>query len=261
MEVSLINSGKERLFGGVAAILAGLALPMAAFAEDTAGEAARREAVEAVSAMGKQLRALKTFEIHADVAYDDVLDDDVLVQRNEAVTASVRSPDGLAVSIEGADFQRKVTYDGHQVTIYGAALDLYAQFDAPATIRETLEAAAEKHDLEFPLADLFLWGTDDDGLDEVLAATLVGPANIGGRVCDQYVFVQENVSWQIWITRGEQKLPCKLTIIDTAQSSKPQYSAVIDVTPDASFDASTFTFDPPATATKIGVYSAETTAQ
>ncbi|MHA7777661.1 DUF2092 domain-containing protein [Roseibium sp. M-1] len=245
----------------LAGLLVSTGLPPVAMAADGAVDEATQTAIDAVAEMGAQLRALKSFGIHADVAYDDVIDDDVLVQRNEQVTISVRTPDGLRAEIEGADLHRSITYDGQKVTIYGETLGYYAQFEAPATIRETLQKAAENHDLQLPLVDLFFWGTGEDDLADVDAATLVGPAKIGDRLCDQYVFSQEDVSWQIWITQGDRKLPCKLAIVDLSQPAKPQYSAVIELTPEAAFDPALFSFVPPAAAKKIRIYTADAVDQ
>lgn len=257
----MVNTGRNASVPVVVGLLAALGLPPVAMAADGSDDEATQAAIAAVSEMGKQLRELKSFGIHANVAYDDVVSDDVLVQRNEEVTISVRVPDGLRAEIKGADLHRSITYDGQMVTVYGEALGYYAQFEAPATIRETLQQAAERHDLQLPLADLFFWGTDQDNLADVTAATMVGPANIGGRLCDQFVFAQEDVSWQIWITQGDTKLPCKLAIVDLSQPARPQYSAVIDMTPEATFDASAFSFSPPDGAQKIRIYTAETADQ
>ncbi|PVB61240.1 DUF2092 domain-containing protein [Labrenzia sp. 011] len=257
----MTNTGRNASVPVLVGLLAALGQTPAAMAADSSDDKATQTAIAAVSEMGKQLRELKSFGIHADVAYDDVVGDGVLVQRNEELTISARLPDGLRAEIEGADLHRSITYDGKTVTVYGETLGYYAQFEAPATIRETLQKAAEKHDLQFPLADLFFWGTDEDNLADVTAATMVGPANIGGRLCDQYVFAQDDVSWQIWITQGDKKLPCKLSIVDLTQPARPQYSAVIDMTPEATFDASVFSFAPPEGAEKIRIYSAETADQ
>jgi len=245
----------------LAGLLISIGLPPVAMAADGAVDEATQTAIDAVAEMGAQLRTLKSFEIHADVSYDDVIDDDVLVQRNEEVTISARVPDGLHAVIEGANLHRSITYDGQKVTIFGETLGYYAEFEAPATIRETIQTAAEKHDLQLPLADLFFWGTDEDDLADVNAATLIGPANIGDRLCNQYVFSQEDVSWQIWISQGDRKLPCKLVIVDLSQPAKPQYSAIIELKPEATFDPTLFSFVPPAAAKKIRIYTAEAVDQ
>jgi hypothetical protein len=220
-------------------------------------EVVEAEAVEAVKAMGKYLRSLKSFELQADVSRDDALDSGDLVQRNERVVGLARIPDRFVVRTTSAGHDREIIYDGSNLTIYGHKIGYYAQFKAPETIRKTVELAAERYDIEIPLSDLFFWGTDEADLDEVTSAFKVGEARIGDRICDQYSFSQEGADWQIWIARGDHRAPCKLLIIDTSQDAHPQYSAVISLNPDRTFADEVFVFSPPATARRIDIAAPE----
>jgi hypothetical protein len=233
------------------------AVPTAVQAAEKA-KAVEADAVEAVKAMGAYLRTLKSFELQADISEDQTIASGEVVQRNEHVTGSARPPNGLRVRTTAAGRDREIIYDGSKVTVYGHKIDYYAQFDAPATIRETIEVAAKKYDLEIPLADLFFWGTKESDIDTVTSAFKVGPAQIGDRTCDQYAFRQEGAEWQIWIAQGEQKAPCKLVIIDTSEPSRQQYSAVISVTPDKAFADDAFAFSPPPSAHKIDIVASDT---
>jgi len=243
----------EHGFGKWLVVAGMLALtPTAAIAQDAADDTdIDPQAVEAVKGMTSYLQGLESFEIRAELSYDDVLDEGGIVQRNETVTAVARRPNKLQVKISGADRDREIYYDGAMVTVFGARVGFYAQFDAPATIRETIQAAADKYDLRLPLADLFVWGADEGDIEDLTAANYVGPALIGGRECEQYIFEQEGAAWQIWIAKGEAKLPCKLVIIDTEEEERPQYSATITIDPNKTFADETFAFVPPKTAHKI----------
>jgi hypothetical protein len=122
---------------------------------------------------------------------------------------------------------------------------------APATIRETLAAAADKYDLHLPLADLFYWGTDHSGIDDIKSAIEVGPSRVGGVQCDHYAFSQEGVDWQVWIERGRTALPRKLVITTTDEPSQPQYSSVLRWNLNPPVTDKTFSFVPPKGAMKI----------
>ena len=74
-------------------------------------------------------------------------------------------------------------------------------------VRELLAVAEQKYDLDFPLADLFYWGTDKADLEDIKSSTYVGPSWVGGAACDHYAFRQQGVDWQLWIERGEAPLP------------------------------------------------------
>jgi hypothetical protein len=127
----------------------------------------------------------------------------------------------------------------------------YAIFQAPATIRETLDAAEEKFELNMPLRDLFVWGTDEADPGALTGALNIGPATISGELCDHYAYRQEDVDWQLWIRRDGDPLPCKLVITTTSEESHPQYSATLSWKLAASFDDSAFTFTAPEGASQI----------
>jgi hypothetical protein len=124
---------------------------------------------------------------------------------------------------------------------------------APATTAEALQAAEQKYDLDVPLADLFLWGTERGGLKDIKEASFIGPAMIAGKSCDHYAFRQDDVDWQVWIRQGAQPLPCKIVITTTADPSQPQYSAVLAWNLAPKIDKASFAFAPPKGVRKIEI--------
>ena len=71
---------------------------------------------------------------------------------------------------------------------------------------------AQRYGLEFPLADLFYWGTAKSGVGDIRAATSLGRSTVAGVPCDHYAYRQADVDWQIWIEQGTSPLPRKLVI-------------------------------------------------
>jgi hypothetical protein len=102
-----------------------------------------------------------------------------------------------------------------------------------------------------PLADLSVWGTDQDHPEDITAAINVGPSWIGGVLCDHYAFRQEDVDWQLWIERSDTPLPRKLVITTTEEAQQPQYIAVLTWNLTPQLDDAQFTFVPPAEAHRI----------
>jgi len=240
------------LLGAAAAALvlaAGAALgqqpaPAAAAERDT-------KAIEALSATGKYLRSLKSFAVHADTNIDQVLQNGQKVQFAGTLDYRVQMPNRLRAEVRTDRRHRDFIYDGKTLTQYAPRMKYYATVAAPATIAQTLEMAEQKYDLDIPLADLFLWGTDQAGIEDIKDAAYFGPARIAGKDCDHYAYRQANVDWQVWIQRGTQPLPCKMVITTTQESAQPQYSAVLkwDLAPQ--FGDATFKFAPPKDAKKI----------
>jgi hypothetical protein len=108
-----------------------------------------------------------------------------------------------------------------------------------------------------PLEDLFLWGTPQATGGSVTDAFDVGPAEVGGVTCEQYVYRQNGLDWQIWIQQGEYPLPRKVVLTTLTDEARPQYSAVYSWNLAPSFNEAAFEFDPPKGAQRIAL--AETT--
>ena len=184
-----------------------------------------------------------------------------MIKRSQVLTAYVRPPTGLRIDAVSAEKERQYYYDGKTLTIFGPRTMYYATVDAPPTIREMVTGITEKYDLELPLTDLFLWGTEDEDEAAVVSAFRVGVDRVGSRLCDSYAFHQEDVDWQVWIARGTEPLPCKLVVIDLSDDARPQYSAELDWMLDPTFGDVVFEFTPPKDAQRIEIMTAEAAAK
>lgn len=112
--------------------------------------------------------------------------------------------------------------------------------------------------VEFPLADLFVWGTPDAPTDQFESAMYAGQDYIGSDVCDHYAFRQQDLDWQIWIKAGASPLPRKLVITRRDDDARPQSSSIIDWNVSPAFTNAVFTFKPPAGTKKIDIIPIKT---
>jgi hypothetical protein len=215
------------------------------------------KALERLNEMGAYLRSLKVFTVDAQVTVEEVLDSGQKVENALSIDIAARRPDKLRVETTSAQRSRKVYYDGKTVTIYAEKLKYYGSFPAPATIGEAVEAAAKKYGLEFPLADLFLMGTDKFDTKSITEAIYVGPQLIGGVLCDQLGFRQPGVDWQVCIERGKSPLPRKLVVTGTdGDPAQPVRRSILTWKAGTAPDAAAFTFAPPKDAVRIAVKEA-----
>jgi hypothetical protein len=223
----------------------------------TAAAVVNEKAVERLNAMGAYLRSLKAFTVNADVTVEEVLDSGQKVENANSVEITARMPDKLRVYSTSAQRSRKIYYNGKTVTIYAEKLKYYGSFPAPGTIGETIGVAAKKYDLEIPLADLFLMGTDRFDTKSITEAIYVGPQLVGGVLCDQLAFRQPGVDWQICIERGAAPLPRKLVVTGTdGDPAQPERRSILTWKAGSAPDAAAFTFVPPTGATRIAVNEA-----
>jgi hypothetical protein len=238
------------LLGLSVAFAAGTATAQTAKSPPTAAEI-EPKAIEALKTMGAYLRTLKTFAVRSDATIDEVLDTGQKVQFGGTVEYRVRSPNRLRADINSDRKQRQYFYDGKTMTVYGPRNKYYASFPASGSVGQLVQAAQQQHGVELPLSDLFLWGTDKAGLDDIRSATYIGPARIGRVDTDHYAYRQQDVDWQLWIERGKTPLPRKLVITTLQESSQPQYVAVLkwDLAP--KLDDAVFRFTAPKDAKRI----------
>jgi hypothetical protein len=208
--------------------------------------------------MGAYLRTLKNFGVQGVGTRDEVLADGQKVQFGGTLNYLVRVPDGFRADIRTDRKQRQWIYDGKTLTIFAPRMNYFATVAAPHTIGEMLDSARYRYRFDMPLADLFFWGTNRDGMRDLKEAKYIGPAYIDGTDVDQYAFRQEDVDWQIWIERGNKPLPRKLVITTTTVPQQPQYNMVLkwDLAP--TFDSTTFAFTPPQDAKRITLSAALT---
>jgi hypothetical protein len=226
--------------------------PPATALEKLPDTAAMANPLAALTRMGGYLRTLKTFTVRAETTIDEVLaDTGQKLQFGGRTTLYFRAPAHLRVDVSSERKDRQFFYDGKTLTVYGQRTRYYATVPAPPAIREVLEVAEQKYDLDFPLADLFYWGTDKADLEDIASSTYVGPSWVGGAACDHYAFRQQGVDWQIWIERGDAPLPRKLVITTTDDDTQPQYVAMLTWRLTPGLDDATFTFVAPRDARRI----------
>lgn len=244
----------------------GAGLPLTAGAQDTATTAAAAadsepplidpEAMAAMDRMSTALQALQFFSVKSEATTEVVLEKGQKIQFSGHVDLKVKRPNAFRVATEADTQTREMYYDGKTFTIFAPRLGYYAAFDAPATIGQTLDKARTEYALEVPLADLFIWGTDQTIRARVKEAMVIRPERIDSRTCMHYAFRQEKVDWQVWIDQGEKPLPCKIVITSTEDASQPQYIAVLNWDLTTPVDPATIAFAPPADAKKISIAQA-----
>ena len=55
----------------------------------------------------------------------------------------------------------------------------------------------------------------------------MGSGVIEGQECDHLAFRAKDTDWQIWISQGPDKYPCRYVITNTTVDQAPQYSITI----------------------------------
>jgi hypothetical protein len=208
-------------------------------------------AMTALSKMGAYLRTLKAFQVNAASGTDDVTEDGQLIENDAVADVLSQPPNHLRVEVTNDRTHRLYFYNGKVFTVWADLSGYYATVPAPPTTIELADALQEKFGIDLPLADLFLWGTARAATNKITAAFDAGPSQVAGVTCEQYVFRQEGMDWQIWIQNGDYPLPRKLVLTTTTDAARPRHSVVLNWNLAPSFNEAAFVFDPPKDAHKI----------
>lgn len=212
---------------------------------DTAASAAvDPEAIGALTRMGKALRALPQFSMAATTRTDYVLDDGQKLALAGTVDYKVLGPDRFFVEIRSDHQHRQLFYDGHTLTIHSPKQKYYATVEnLDRSSQALLSDSATRLSVEFPLADLFLWGTAGFSTQGITSALFVGTERIDGESTRHYAFRQPGVDWQVWISDKNQ-LPRQLLITSHADPALPNYQATLTWDTQRAVAASDLVFRP-----------------
>ena len=228
------------------------AWPTASFGQPADDSAAvDPDATAALERMGAYLRTIKALQVEVVTEEEVVLDNGLKVMFGGVTTMVARKPDRLRVNVSSDLREREFFYDGKQLTLWAPRVHYYASVPAPPTIGELASTLEDKYGMEFPLVDLFRWGTASASSAAITAAVDLGPSTIADTTCGHYAFRQEGLDWQVWIQKGDYPLPRKLVLTTTTDEARPQFAATYTWNLAPSFNDAAFTFDPPADAHRI----------
>lgn len=214
--------------------------------------------IQALKDMGAQLQSLKSFGVSVELSGERVLVDGQKLQHTATADLDVVRPNRLFVLMSSARSTRELSFDGKTVTLFTPAQKYYSSADFSGSIGEVIEGLKKRFDVEVPLSDLFLWGTDLAPLDGIQSAMNAGQDIIGDDLCDHYAFRQGRIDWQIWITAGAKPLPRKLVITDRSDDARPQSVSLISWNLKPKFKDTVFTFTPPKGSTRIELVARKT---
>lgn len=201
--------------------------------------------VSALQQMGKTLAALETFRLGADTSMEVVLDTEQKLTIGGTAMYDVRRPDGLRISLDTDVLQREFYFDGQQAIYVSPAEGHFAVVEnPPATIAELLEVASQKYGLNFPAADLFIWGTDHEPVDQITEGFLIGPAMVNGHATNHWAYRTETQDWEVWIQAEGDPLPLRISYIDRTDPALPRFSATYSWDTGASIAAESFSYLP-----------------
>lgn len=209
------------------------------------------DAAGALDRMGAYLRTLNTYEVKVDSTIEEVYDNGQKLQFLQQTRYVVGGPDKIYVANRSVATETRYYYDGKTLSIFSPRKGLYTQADYAGNIDTLLRKAYEDYGVEFPLEDLFRWGTKSAMAERPSEGFKVGDEIIGPWLTTHYAFRQPGADYQIWIDKGDKPVPRKMVITNTDDPAQPQYVAYMRWNFEPKIEANQFTFTPGPGASRI----------
>jgi hypothetical protein len=166
------------------------------------------------------------FSVHAEIWKDVMLPSGHKIQVTRSVDLDLRRPDRFHVDARAHKKGRSIWYDGKTLTVLDREKNLYSVVEAPASIDQTLDLAAETYGITVPLDDLAVSDPYTSSMKNVTAGGYFGDESVLGVSCRHVGFSTDQIDWQLWVADGPQPLPQKLVITYKNQEQTPQYIAI-----------------------------------
>jgi hypothetical protein len=217
-----------------------------------AAEQQRSDAKSILKAMSDYVSSQKTIELTFDSDIEIITPQLEKIQFTNSGEALLRRPDKLRAHRVGGYADVALFFDGKTVSIFGKNINGYAQFEAPGSVDQLIEALREGHGIALPGADLLLSNAYDVLVAGVKEAKHIGLGVIDGRECEHLAFRNFDTDWQIWVELGKNPIPRKLVITSKTLNSAPQYTLrVKDWKTGVRLAPNAFAFVPPTGAKKL----------
>ena len=194
--------------------------------------------------MGEYLRGLPKFQVDAQLSQDVIVGTGQKIKVLGTSRLVIDGKTRMRANLTTDGLSRSFFYNGKKFTQYSPTLKYFTTVDAPATVLETVHAVEKHYGLQLPMEDLFRFGLDEAQIKALTVAAYVGPSTVNGKVCDHLAIRGPGVDWQVWMTRSEKPLPCKLVVTRTDKPSQPEFSADYQWNLDPTMSAAGFTFKP-----------------
>jgi peroxiredoxin len=241
-------------------------------AAPTCGQAANANGTESQSKPEAVLREMTEYLANL-TAFSCRLDTSIHMQAAGAnnrmeskMNVRLERPNRVAIIVaDGGPMDMTVISDGKQLVQHVPMLNRYTQMDAPADVAEFAQSEnlmgmgtmGLSATVLSPDAEAFYKAL----MEGVVSSEYLGVEEVGGVECHHCRFVQESVSWDIWIEKGDRPLVHKVVpdmskqfaeMGDAYKDAKLEYIATIsEWNVEPKFTDADFAFQPPADAEQV----------
>ncbi len=211
------------------------------------------QALEILTHSNNFLAKLKQFRVTAEFGFDVLQESGQMIEFGSRQEVTVQRPDHFRVDFARRDgVSGHVVYDGKEIVLFNPEQAVYAKAPFKGEIDDAFGFLAEELHRPVPLRDFFASDLSDIMMAKIESALYVGESTIGGVLCDHLAMRNDNVDFQIWVTRGDKPLPHRIIITHKKEEGQPQFWAQFlkwELSPEITESA--FSYAPPKGAERI----------
>ena len=187
-------------------------------------QAQENNAKSILKAMSNYVSSLKTIELTFDSDIEVITPQLEKIQFTNSGELLLSRPDKLRARRVGGYADVAMVFDGKTASVYGKNINGYAQFAAPGTVDQLINALRAGYGVALPGADLLQSNASDILVADVTEAKHIGRGVIDGVECEHLAFRNAETDWQLWVAVGERPIPRKMVITSKTINNAPQYT-------------------------------------
>lgn len=227
-QIASLLSLKGTFFGLILAVIivSGLGAQSAS-AQYESGADIDPEAAALLQSMSNYLGSRSGYSFKADIMYDEVISSGQKIQYNAEAVAYLTKPGNFAVSYITDRGGYRFWYDAGLGTILEVPENDYSTVELPGTVDQALNKLNDEYKFAPVLSEFLFINTFKVLTKNITSGVNIGPSRVSGTMCQQLVFRQRDIDWQIWIEDGKRPVPRKLVITYKNRPESPQFIALI----------------------------------
>ncbi len=201
--------------------------------------------------MSEKLAQAKKFSFKVARKLDAALIEGQNIPENAQIEISVSRPGKFLAKADSQENVRQFVFDGQNLSVYDATMNLYATVPEPGTIDEVVAQINEKYGFTPPLAEFMLSDPYGALKPRIKSQDYKGKETVGGVECHHLSLTGDVADSELWIGVAD-LLPRKLVATFKNREGGPQLQADFsDWNLAATLDDNVFTFVAPKDADRV----------
>ena len=213
------------------------------------------EAEKVLKSLQDYMQTQDTADIEAVITEDEVFNDTHKLQFGGTIKILMRRQPPQLSATTNSDYRNTRAYlNKSTFTVFDEDVNVYAQANAPGTLKEALTHLNAEYSIIQPGSELFSGQPFELLVGKASKVIYVGTGNVNGTSCHHIAGILPDMDWQLWIRAEGDPIVCKYVLTDRDIPLAPQYSMTFTKwKTNTKLTDKQFEFQPPADAEAIEI--------